>query len=64
MDLSKDQRLWLIGAEPGTDELDEAPDWLVFECYKLGVIRPGGAPGRWRLSAIGRKAVDALLAET
>ena len=60
MELSKDQKLWLLTAHPDTWDLVEAPDWLVIECYKLGLIRPGREPGLWRKSEIGHQATEAI----
>lgn len=38
MNLTHDQRLWLLTAHPDTWELGEGPDWFAAECEEKGLV--------------------------
>ena len=60
MDLTHDQKLWLLTADPDSGELfDEAPLWLSGECWRLGLT--DCVDGTWRITAKGREAIGRYL---
>lgn len=64
--LTQDQILLLLTADPETGHVCVAEpggslEWLIAECYDLGLINPGNGPGTWRLSRDGWDAWNALL---
>ncbi len=63
--LSQDQILLLLTADPDTGDVCVAEpggslEWLIAECYDLGLIEPGDGQGKWRLCQDGRDAWAAL----
>ena len=63
MNLTADQKLWILTGGPDTWDLGEAPDWLIEECADLRLVEPGGKLGVWRLTTAGIEAQRELLEE-
>ena len=60
--LSKQQRLLLLSCHPDTVECRHpAPEWLIDECVKLGLVKRIGATGAVRMTILGVQARQALL---
>ncbi len=55
MNLSGDQRLWLLTAHPCTHELGKARVGTVVDCIKRGLVSVGPRAGTWRLSPRGER---------
>ncbi len=55
MNLSGDQRLWLLTAHPCTQELGKARAGTVVECIRKGLVSVGPRAGSWRLSPRGER---------
>jgi hypothetical protein len=54
MELTRDEKLWLLTAHPDTFDLyEEAPAWLIAACHMKGLLRQTTTPGVWRLSETG-----------
>jgi len=54
-DLTREQKLYVLTADPDTGELVPAPEWLSEECHNLGLVTPGDRSGAWKLSPAGRE---------
>ncbi len=66
MDLTKDQKLLLLSAGPGSSVVEmhsPAPDWLVEECVRLGLVERIGRTSAWRLTPAGVEVRRELLGE-
>lgn len=61
MDLTNDQKLWLLSADPETHRLATAPEGLVRQCRKAGLVAPEQQPGAWRLSVQGYVLWQAMI---
>jgi hypothetical protein len=54
MELTQDEKLWLLTAHPDTFDLSEhAPAWLIAACHMKGLVKRSTTPGGWRLSETG-----------
>jgi hypothetical protein len=66
MELTKDQKLLLLSAEPNPAVVDlhaPAPGWLVDECERLGLVKRIAGTTAWTLTTAGIEARRDLLGE-
>lgn len=66
MDLTHDQKLFLMSAGPGEVSAPlahPAPKWLVQEMIGLGLVERIGKTSAWRLTAAGVEARRELVGE-